>query len=113
MAVDSLGNVYVADTGNNRIQMFKPRVANRDQYEAYTAWGIGGDGEGEFNQPCGIAVFGAHVYVADRDNHRIQKFEPVDGTSRLNAQSARRHGKPGHHRGRRRRRRREGSSPAR
>jgi sugar lactone lactonase YvrE len=33
-----------------------------------------GAGDGEFNNPTGIVVTADMIYVADRDNHRIQKF---------------------------------------
>jgi hypothetical protein len=40
-----------------------------------TSWGSCGTGEGEFNDPNGIAVDSSgNVYVADTYNHRIQKF---------------------------------------
>jgi DNA-binding beta-propeller fold protein YncE len=74
IAVDSAGNVYVADTGNDRIQKF-------DAIGTYlTQWdGSEGDG-GRFSQPKGIAVDSkGNVYVADTSNNRIQKFD-ADGT---------------------------------
>jgi DNA-binding beta-propeller fold protein YncE len=38
-------------------------------------WGSFGTGDGQFDQPRGIAVDSdGNVYVADRGNHRIQKF---------------------------------------
>ncbi len=37
-------------------------------------WGSLGTGNGEFNNPAGVAVSGTTVYVADSFNHRIQKF---------------------------------------
>lgn len=38
-------------------------------------WGSQGSGDGQLNFPDGIAVDEAgNVYVADRDNHRVQKF---------------------------------------
>ena len=39
-------------------------------------WGSPGSGDGQFNEPKGIAVSetGARVYVADTWNHRIQYF---------------------------------------
>ena len=41
-----------------------------------------GSGPGQFQRPNGIAVFGDHVYVSERDNTRVQilslpEFEPV------------------------------------
>jgi DNA-binding beta-propeller fold protein YncE len=69
IAVDNEGNVYVADTGNNRIQKF----SNDGKFIA--KWGSYGTGEGQLNEPKGVAVdrFG-NVYVVDSGNHRIQLF---------------------------------------
>jgi len=40
-----------------------------------TQWGSQGSGDGQFSYPSGIATDAAgNVYVADSDNHRIQKF---------------------------------------
>ena len=40
-----------------------------------TKWGSSGSGNGQFGRPHGIAVASdGSVYVADRDNHRVQKF---------------------------------------
>ncbi len=74
IAVDGLGNVYVADTGNYRIQVF-------DSEGTYLFnWGGRGDGNGQFRNPRGIAVDGlGNVYVADYSDHRIQVFDS-DGT---------------------------------
>jgi DNA-binding beta-propeller fold protein YncE len=75
LAVDSSGNVYVADTGNNRIQKF-------DLDGNYiTKWGSYGTGDGQFSTPSDVAVDSlGNVYVADTDNHRVQKFDS-DGKS--------------------------------
>lgn len=70
VAVDTAGNIYVADTGNHRVQKF---TCNG---ESLTRWGSQGSGNGQFQSPYGIAADAAgNVYVADRDNHRIQKFD--------------------------------------
>ena len=55
--------------GNHRIQKF----TSDGQFIA--KWGSGGNGDGEFYYPFGIAIDSSgHVYVADTYNHRIQKF---------------------------------------
>ena len=70
IAVDSSGNIYVADTVNHRIQKF-------DSDGAWDAtWGSEGDGDGQFFHPQGIAVDSSgNIYVADTGNHRIQKLD--------------------------------------
>ncbi|MCK4471945.1 MAG: 6-bladed beta-propeller, partial [Anaerolineae bacterium] len=50
IAVDQDGNVYVADSGNNRIQVFD------SSGKFLTQWGGEGDGPGQFKEPWGIAV---------------------------------------------------------
>jgi hypothetical protein len=69
LAIDSSGNVYVADSGNNRIQKFDSNGGYLGQ------WGAWGSGDGAFKNPTSVAVDGSgNVYVADTDNNRIQKF---------------------------------------
>jgi aldose sugar dehydrogenase len=63
------GNVYVADTGNNRIQMFSGNGS------FITKWGAYGISNGNFKSPSSVAVDSAgNVYVADTGNNRIQMF---------------------------------------
>ncbi len=72
VAADPSGNVYVVDTGNDRVQKFSGAGAFLDD------WGNSG-GESSLFAPAGIAVDPAgFTYVADRGNDRIQKFT-VDG----------------------------------
>jgi hypothetical protein len=68
-AVDSAGNVYVADPGNHRIQKFTSAGA------FITSWGGLGSGNGQLSGPSGVAIDASdNVYVADTGNHRIQVF---------------------------------------
>ena len=50
IAVASDGSVYVADSQNDRIQMFTP------QGVFVSKWGTQGTGEGEFSHPNDVAV---------------------------------------------------------
>jgi streptogramin lyase len=69
VAVDGSGNVYVAETGANRIKRLSVGGA------VLAEWGSMGGGEGQFDGPQGIAVDASgYVYVADTGNDRIQKF---------------------------------------
>jgi DNA-binding beta-propeller fold protein YncE len=70
VAIDSSTNVYVADSGNSRIEKF-------DRNGNYlTQWGSFGTGNGQFEGPVGIAVDGNNnVYVADFDLNRVEKFD--------------------------------------
>ncbi|KJU81430.1 NHL repeat containing protein, partial [Candidatus Magnetobacterium bavaricum] len=69
IAVDSSGNVYVADEDNHRIQKFSSSGV------FLAKWGSKGSGDGQFYYPGGIAVDSSgNVYVADTYNDRIQKF---------------------------------------
>lgn len=68
VAIDATGNVYVADTNDNEIEML---AYDGTQH----IWGGSGSGEGKFNSPMGVAVDNqGYLYVADTYNNRIQKF---------------------------------------
>jgi len=66
LAIDADDNVYVADTGNHRIQVFDSEGNLKD------VWG----GNGQFFAPCGVDVGpDGTVYVADTNNHRVRAFD--------------------------------------
>lgn len=69
IAVDDAGNVYVADTDNNRVQVFTAKGT------FVRKWGSIGDGNGQFlgAEDVDIAPDGT-VWVADRGNERLQQF---------------------------------------
>jgi RHS repeat-associated protein len=69
IATDTAGNVWVADTANNRIQAFKPSG------EFIRKFGSEGTGNGQFKSPAGVAIDAeGNAWVADTGNDRIQKL---------------------------------------
>ena len=71
VAVDADGNVFVADTWNDRIEVFDA------DGNFIRAFGKAGDGPGYFARPKGIAIDGdGHLWVADAVQDRVQVFTP-------------------------------------
>ena len=80
VAVDASGNLFIADTSNNRIRKVDPNgfvttVAGNGTY------GYAGDGGAATNAsldyPQGVAVdTSGDLFIADTDNHRIRKVDP-------------------------------------
>ena len=78
VAVDAAGNVYVADTGNNKIRKITPTGIVSTFAGNGTSGAIDGTGTtASFNNPSGVAVDpNGNVYVADMNNHEIRKITP-------------------------------------
>jgi sugar lactone lactonase YvrE len=69
IAIGAKGNVYVLDSGNDRVQKFDPGG------KFLLKWGTRGEEEGCFTWPKGIAISGSgDVYVGD--GRVVQKFTP-------------------------------------
>jgi len=79
VALDSSGDVYVAEYGNDHIRKITQTGG------AWTVGTLAGSGkqghrngaayDARFNSPIGVALDSSgNVYVADRDNHRIRKI---------------------------------------
>ena len=75
LALAADGSMYVTDGyGNARVHKFSV------EGERLCSWGEPGDGPGQFHLPHGIAVDRTgRVYVADRENSRVQIFD-ADGS---------------------------------
>lgn len=72
VALSAAGDIYVSDGyGNARVHKFAP------DGRLLLSWGEPGAGPGQFHLPHGIAVDRrGTVYVADRENSRVQLFDP-------------------------------------
>ena len=71
IAIDSTGNILVADTNNGRIEKFLPSGV------FITSMGTKGEGHGQFGGPSGLAVdHCGYIYVAEALNNRVQKLAP-------------------------------------
>ena len=83
VCTDAFGNVYIADTDNNRIRKvsagFISTVVN-------TSGAAGDSGDGgpatvaQLRKPFGVRADAAgNIYIADTDNHRIRKVTAATG----------------------------------
>ena len=69
LASDNEGNIYVADSGNARIQKF----TSDGQFLA--SWGVKGSENGQFEYPVGITTYENFIYVVDKKLNKVQKFD--------------------------------------
>jgi hypothetical protein len=80
IAVDSSGNVYVADFGNDTVRMVTP-AGTVTTLAGYAQLSGGSDGTGQnarFNGPAGVGVDSSgNVYVADANNDTIRRVSPA------------------------------------
>ena len=74
--LDSMGNIYVADSANHRVQFFKAGESNGTTIAGVTS--SPGPASNQLNTPYGIALDSQfNLYVADTSNYRIQKFQRI------------------------------------
>ncbi|HYM59277.1 MAG TPA: IPT/TIG domain-containing protein, partial [Thermoanaerobaculia bacterium] len=77
LAVDASGNVYVSDSGNNKIREITPAgamttIAGTGQVGSTNGSAL----QAKFNQPNGLAISSTGaLYIADQKNHLIRKLE--------------------------------------
>jgi sugar lactone lactonase YvrE len=76
--LDTAGNLYISDSGNNRIRVIRGGVITTIAGSGRA--GFGGDGKpataAELNTPQKIAIAkDGSIFVADRANHRVRKID--------------------------------------
>jgi hypothetical protein len=86
VAVDVSGNLFISDSGNNRIRKVDSNFGTINTIAGGSTNGFAGDGgpatNALLNFPWGIAIDSAgSVYVADRANNRIRKISGVSSGS--------------------------------
>jgi len=71
--VDAAGNIYVADSTQDRVFKFDPNG------QLLLSWGVTGSDDGQLDQPVDVALGSdGHLFVVDAGNNRVQKFS-TDG----------------------------------
>ena len=75
LAFDSAGNLYISDSGNNRIRKVSGGIITTIAGNGTAGFGDGPALNAELNSPSGIAFDSSgNLYIADTNNHRIRKL---------------------------------------
>jgi len=82
IALDSAGNLYIADSGNNRVRKISATSQIISTIAGSGVDGFGGDGDlathALLDFPTDIAVDSSgNVYVVDSGNHRLRNLTPL------------------------------------
>ncbi len=79
IAFDTTGELmFVSDRFNHRIQVYDASGTQPAYLRTLGVTDVSGNDSTHFNQPWHLAYFDGYVYVADSQNHRIQKC-PTNG----------------------------------
>jgi sugar lactone lactonase YvrE len=78
IAVDQAGNIYVADSNNNRIRRIDPDTNVTTLAGSTFGYHDNVGTSAQFANPLGVAVDSAgYVYVSDTGSHRIRRISPT------------------------------------
>ncbi|CAF0960958.1 unnamed protein product [Rotaria sordida] len=83
VALDTNGNMYIADTYNHRVQLFCHGLSKEGKTIAGIT-GQSGNNPNQLNFPHDLALDTQtlDLYIADSDNNRIQKFSFISSSSK-------------------------------
>lgn len=85
VVVDAAGNVYLADSGNNRVRRIDNKTGGISTVAGGGTAGFAGDGgaavQASLNRPRSLCLDAAdkNLYVADTRNHRIRQIDVASG----------------------------------
>ena len=84
VAVDALGNVFIADSDNERIRRIDALTQTITTYAGTGVAGSGGEDlaatSSPLDSPSGVAVDGAgNLFIVDQNNHRIRRVSKASG----------------------------------
>jgi len=83
LAVD-LGNLYIGDYGNSRVRRVDLATGTITTFAGTGVAGFGGDGgpatAAQLNNPRGLALDSASLYMAEHGNNRVRRVDLATGT---------------------------------
>lgn len=84
LAVDSRGNLYIAEPGTHRVRVVDGATGVITTLAGTGEAGFGGDGgpatRARLQTPFGVSVApDGSIYITDTDNHRIRRVDPATG----------------------------------
>jgi trimeric autotransporter adhesin len=91
LAMDSSGNLYIADTDNCVIRMVEPNGGTITTIAGNHSAGCGSSGNNgpatsaQLNLPAGIAVNGTKIYIGDTANNAVRMLTPAPELPQINA----------------------------
>lgn len=96
IAVDASENVWIVDTGNNRVLWFAPGSTTATGVYGQTGFTTGSTGctASTLNQPTAVWLDSTGVYIADQANHRVVYYAGLTNPGTSGPSATRIYGQP-------------------